>query len=442
MNLLLHLIGLFLFIVLTINILSGGLQYKRILRCPDKEGYYEMSSMTFYLIFIIVTGPLFLGSLSLLKYAVYFITLIALLSKGSIKIVRHPITLVYWIFYAWLAIRGLGTPAPYDAIMLLIKYLLPILSLYLGYAAINNRYDFFYVLKFTMLWVLFYTFFIGGLSAKFYSWLYFSPLAAPFLKYAGFADYLNALFVIPFILAWWTGYKKWYWFAIAMFVSTLLEAVRTGLGGMTIALSLFFLFRYKLKSLPMLLIIACSAIAVVLYVPEVNEKFFGENAGKITSDNIIYDDALSLDNIQTNSRTYMWQLIEDNCYVGHEVFGTGLGNSVAFLKNLNNNNPGMPAIMHNDYLQIMCDTGIIGLSLFIAFLASILFIIGKDVWLTKNQYIKYSGIAAIGSMGGIAFSLGFDNVVSHSMSSLIMPFIFIGIYIKIRKLAINGQISE
>lgn len=442
MVLLLSIIGLILFIGVTIRILSGGFPTKRILRCPDQDGYYEMSSLTFYLIFIIVTGPLFLRSLSLLKYGVYFITLIALLSKGSVKIVQNPITTIFWIFYAWIAVRAIGTPAPYDAIMLLIKYLLPILSLYLGYAAISHRYDFFYILKFTMLWVLFYTFFIGGLSAKLYDWLYFSPLGLQFLRYAGFADYLNALFVIPFILAWWTGYKKWYWFALAMFVSTLLEAVRTGLGGMTIALSLFFLFRYKLKSLPLLFIVACSAIAVVLYVPEVNEKFFGENAGKISADNIIYDDALSLDNIQTNVRTYMWKLIEDNCYVGHEVCGSGLGNSVAFLKDLNSKNTGLPAIMHNDYLQIMCDTGLIGLSLFIAFLASILFIIGRDVWLTKNQYIRYSGIVAIGSMGGIAFSLGFDNVVSHSMSSLIMPFIFIGIYIKIRKLALNGQISE
>lgn len=44
-------------------------------------------------------------------------------------------------------------------------------------------------------------------------------------------------------------------------------------------------------------------------------------------------------------------------------------------------------------------------------------------------------------MSGVAFSMGYDNVVSHSMTSLIIPFIFIGFFMKYSELE-NEYVSE
>ena len=60
---------------------------------------------------------------------------------------------------------------------------------------------------------------------------------------------------------------------------------------------------------------------------------------------------------------------------------------------------------------------------------------GDDPW------IKVSGIMAVSSMAGVAFSMGFDNVVSHSMTSLINPFIFIGFFLKFIDLAKYDSLS-
>ena len=42
----------------------------------------------------------------------------------------------------------------------------------------------------------------------------------------------------------------------------------------------------------------------------------------------------------------------------------------------------------------------------------------------------------------IAFSMYYDNVVSHSMSSLVMPFIFLGFFLKSIDIDAYKQLSE
>jgi O-antigen ligase len=192
----------------------------------------------------------------------------------------------------------------------------------------------------------------------------------------------------------------------------------------------FIFFKYKYRSLPYIAAIAGILLLVVINVPAVNQKFFGSKAGSVTADAIINDNAMSLDEIQTNGREFMWKTVEDKCYNGHELVGSGLGESVGYLRYVRENIIKVPLLLHNDYVQIKCDTGLIGLGLYILFYLSIINSVIRNAWNTENNLIKITGILAIASFVGIAFSMGFDNVVSHSMSSMIIPFIFLGMYFK------------
>lgn len=428
---------------MTKTILAGGyINLRSFVVSYSKGEYYEMDSLMFYLIFTIVTAPIFLlPPFAIAKYSVYFLVLIYLLKTHQIKAPDSWIVRSYWLFYIWLCICALRGSDYMDSIAFLIKYIIPILSLYLGYSALSTKYDIYFLLKIVLIAVIIYTFLIGGLSAKFYSWFYFSPFGDQFLKYAGFADYQTSLFVLPFIMEWMTCNKKWYLAATAMLLSTVLEVVRTGLGGMFIVLSLFYFFKYKLKSLPILGCMVAIIIGVILFVPEVNQKFFGDKAGTISAESIVQEDAMSLDNIQTNGREFMWHCVMSKCYDGHEIIGSGLGSSIQYLKYIRDNIIKVPLLLHNDYVQIMCDTGLVGLGLLILFFLIFIFTVGYNVWYTDSFYVKITGIIAIASMGGVAFSMGFDNVVSHSMTSLIMPFIFTGMYLKTVRLYDNNELS-
>lgn len=443
MSVLLSLIIFIIYVFITRNILTGGYNNIRtfIISDSNKE-FYEMSPLMLYLIFTIVTAPLFLvPPFAIAKYAVYFIVLIYLFVTSKINAPDNWIIRSYWIFYIWLLFSAFRGANYMDSLAFIIKYTIPVLSLYLGYSALQSKYDIYLLVKNVLISVVVYTFLIGGLSAKYYSWFYFSPLGEQFLKYAGFADYLTSLFILPFVMVCLTRNKKWYWVAVAMLLSSVLEVVRTGLGGMFIVISVFTYYKYKYKSLPIIIGIAALLLAVILFVPEVNQKFFGNKAGTITAEAIVQDNAMSLDNIQTNGREFMWTVVMNKCYYGHELIGSGLGSSIQYLKYVRENIIKVPLLLHNDYVQIICDTGLIGLSLLILFFIVLLCSISRRIWNTDVYYVRITGTMAIASSCGIAFSMGFDNVVSHSMTSLVMPFIFIGIYLKTIRLSENDELS-
>ena len=215
-----------------------------------------------------------------------------------------------------------------------------------------------------------------------------------------------------------------------MLLSTVLEAVRTGLGGMMLVFVVATLLRYKAKALPGLVFAGTMFVGIILFVPGMNEKFFGDNAGTITASDIIRGNALSMDNIEKSGREYMWERVKDNCYYGNEVFGGGLGTSGRWVKNYGKATKGLE-MMHNDYLQILCDAGIVGIVLLCVFyLGFILKVFAHVVLRRSTVLVRLTGIMALSSMVGIGFAMYFDNVVSNSMQALVMPFIYWGFFFK------------
>jgi O-antigen ligase len=314
--------------------------------------------------------------------------------------------------------------------MMLVKYSLPMLFLWLGYSGLRNEKDLIIFLKVVNIAACVYCFFIGGQGYKLMPWLYYGPIGGQFLKYAGFADFLTSIFVVPIMLYWLTKEKKYIFCALWMVLSTVLESVRTGMGGMLLVFCTALLLKNKAKAIPGLAVAGAMFLSVVLFVPSVNEKFFGEDAGTVSATDIVQGDAMSMDNIEMSGREYMWERVMDNCYYGNETFGGGLGTSGRFVKNYGEATQGL-VMMHNDYLQILCDTGIVGIVLIILFYLSVVLKVTSNVALRRSStLVKLTGIMALSSLAGIAFSMYFDNVVSNSMQSMVMPYIYIGFFLK------------
>lgn len=400
---------------------------------------YLLSRNMYFVIFTVCTGPIFLSSLSLLKYGLWFAIVLLLLFTGRIRAKFEAITITYIIFFLWLCYTMTYTTAPRDGVMMLIKYSLPMLFLWLGYSAISNEKDLIIFLKVVNITACIYCLFIGGQGCELMPWLYWGPIGGIFLKYAGFADFLTSIFIVPIILYWLTKEKKYIFCALWMILSTVLESVRTGMGGMLLVFAFAMALRYKAKAIPGLLFAGAMFVCIILFVPEMNEKFFGDDAGKVSATDIVQGDALSLDNIEMSGREYMWQRVKDNCYYGNETFGGGLGTSGRFVKDYGIKHNYLQ-MMHNDYLQIICDTGLVGITLFIIFYLSIIFKVTSHVILRHSTpLVKFTGIMALSSMAGIAFCMYFDNVVSNSMQSMVMPYIFLGFFLKALDLEYNEK---
>lgn len=397
----------------------------------SKDEHYLLSQNMYFVIFTVCTAPIFLYTFSLLKYGLWFVTLLVLLFVGKVRIKFEFMTVMYSIFFLWLCYTMTYTTVPRDGAMMLIKYALPMLFLWLGYSGLRNEKDLIIFLKVVNIAACIYCGFMGGFAATFIPPLYIFSMGI-FSTYAPFADFLTAVFIVPILLYWLTKEKKYIFCALWMVLSTVLQAVRTGMGGMLLVFVIALLLKDKVKSLPGLAVAGAMFLGVVLFVPSVNEKFFGEDAGKVSATDIVQGDAMSMDNIEMSGREYIWERTKEACYYGHEMLGSGLGASGNFIKYSMSDKPGqVGGKLHNDHLELLCDTGIVGVVLIALFYLSVILKVTSNVALRRSSsLVKLTGIMAFPSLAGIAFCMYFDNVVSNSMQSMVMPYIYLGFFLK------------
>lgn len=396
----------------------------------NEEEYYLLSRNMYFVIFTVCTAPIFLGSLSLLKYALWVVVLLFLLFSNRLRIQMDASMVAYLVFFIWLCFSMTYTPVPVDGFMMLVKYGLPLLFLYLGYSSLNNEKDLVIFLKVINVAACIYIIFIGGIGQRVFTWFYYRVGFQVFGMYAAFANFTTSVFIVPIILYWLTKDKKYIYCALWMLASTVLLSVRTGLGGMMLVFAFAMFLRFKSRSLPGLIFAAIVFVGVLLYVPSVNEKFFGEDS-EVTATDIVQGDALSMDNMNTNGRSDTWDLILDRFYENHKVKGSGLGVAIRYLKNKWRFEEAGAGLIHNDYVQLLAETGIIGVGLLVLFYVLVIIKVINYVVMKRSGYmIGLTGIMALSSMAGIAFSMYFDNVVSLSMQAMVMPYIYLGFFLK------------
>lgn len=402
----------------------------------DPDVTISVNFELWFLVYSIITAMVFLGPLSLVKYGYWIVFLLFLLSTGRLQTKSNAIVKSYMIFIAWATISALlYSSVKFQAIMMLIKYLLPLLYLWLGYTAIRDEDDLLYFMKTVAIGMCVYALIIGGFSAKFlgpfYAFLNFKS-GGLFISYASLADYFSGLIVIPIALYIITGNNKWIYATLWVVLSTILETVRTGLGGIFLASSLFLFTIYQAKAVPWITGLCAAAVIVVFTVPSFRDKMFKDE--NMTMSEFKVSDA-NFKNIQSNAREYLWEVSLSKFYSPHKVTGAGLGESVEYMKNFST-----LKLIHSDYVQILCDLGLIGIVLFGLFVVTTLFSIISTAWSSETPYVlKLLGGMALGSCGGTFFSMAFDNVVAYAQQSFVLPFVLIGIYLKVKDLYEEGK---
>ena len=404
--------------------------FRRLRRKRGGEPYLLSQNM-YFTIFTVCTAPIFLGSLSLFKYALWFLLILYLIFAGKIKMRLEVMTVAYLVFFLWLCYTMTYTTVPTDGMMMLIKYSLPMLFLWLGYSSLRSKTDLIVLLRVVNFVGCVWCLVMGGFAEKFIPPLYVF-LMGICSTYAGFADFLTSIFIVPILLYWLTKDKKYIYCALWMILSTVLQSVRTGMGGMLLVFAFAILLKDRWKAVPGLLIAGAVFVGTILFVPDVNKKFFGDKGGSVTAMEVATGEALAMDKIEMSGREYMWERTKEACYKGHENFGSGLGTSGYFIKYNDSELEGqVGGKLHNDYLELLCDTGNVGIALLILFyLTVILKVLGNVVLRRSSSLVKVTGIMALPSLAGIAFCMYFDNVVSNSMQSMVMPYIYLGFFLK------------
>lgn len=231
------------------------------------------------------------------------------------------------------------------------------------------------------------------------------------------------------------------WYALVFSIPCFAHVLRSSIMGTIIALSIFSLFKYKLKALPVIVCILVFFIICVFFIPQVHNKMFG---GQNVAIEQVVERGISQNDIASNGRFNVWNIFMRQLYSGKELKGSGTGASQnKFYTGSSQDGYGTIKVMHSDYIQILCDNGQIGLTLFIFTYLSLIIHCFKEF---NNKYnnntTKLLALTAGSSMAGIAFTFYSENIINYSMAVLTFPYGFYAMMLGLKKAHQNSTLSS
>lgn len=409
-----------------------------LVKVPWYEGWkYECNQPLSFLIYSILTAMLFLGPLSLVKYGVWIVILLLMMYRGAFRYRFNMVLGAYTLFVLWNLYTMTYTPYPEQGWMMILKFCLPYLYFWLGYNAIQFEDDFYVFLEKTCWICCVYALFLGGIISNTLpsiKALFTYGSGGLFISYASLADFFAILFSVFFIMYFVTKSKKYLWMASWVFLSTIVDSVRTGIGASVLGLAFFYMIYKKGKSIPYIGLTVILFIISIFAVPDVREKMFGANSSQVTVG------TASMDQVEMNGRNFMWERIMNHAYYGHEMTGSGCGAALGWLKEQADKDHGL-RLIHSDWVQMLSETGLVGLGLFIFFAIVMIIVVLSETWKFKDYLsITFAGALTVASFVACFFAMGFDNVITYAQQSYVIPFIFLGIFYKFKDL--NNDFSS
>ncbi|GHT75449.1 hypothetical protein AGMMS50262_10780 [Bacteroidia bacterium] len=378
-----------------------------------KRSMFPVTGTQRFLLLVLFTGLFSLGSLMANRMLFNIIVCLIAFFVDKNKPVLNGIFFIYTLFIFWLIYEIVVSPVKGYGFRVFLKYLYPFL-VFIVAAKVTTTSLFVYkavkvVFEVGLLGVLYLLVlsripFINGIVGAVIFW------------YPGILDFL--VLPICIALAYYTLLKKKKYIAyIALFVViNIIMVNRTGILAASVAIILFSIIRYKIKSLPYVAVGAAILLVAILYVPSVRQKMFKKS---LTTEEIIENrETLTTDDIDSSGRFAMWEWSMDRFYKGHEWTGSGLGVLQERFYSLNH--PfGNIRIVHNDYVQLLCDTGLVGIFLYLSIFLFIFIHCIILAWNKRNPFvIRFLAMIAGPSTIAMGVASYTDNVVNYSLLTL------------------------
>lgn len=390
----------------------------------DRRFQIQCTGNELFLILTFATGAI--GLLTVLSLRLAFLELFCIIalvhSKRKISL-SFPLTL-YIVFLLWLLIGMIYAPSVEYSIRMILKYIYPFILALLTYSVVRNHNVF---LKSCLLARKVATLSIIIFTVPFLSYLFMGV----FWNRAAMATHYITICIFSLGMYFTFRNIKDLYYALIFALPCLIWVFRTDIMGTGIAFSSFFLIKYKLKALPIIIATAVLSVCSLFYIPSVKAKMFFE------PDKVTLTDYLSgnvdENNFNTNGRKLTWQDCIDNIYTHNELTGAGTGRvQYQFYEVYTGWKRG--GQLHNDFLVLLCDNGIIGVILYalttFAIFTHCLLIYNRK---KSNAFVKLCSITAGASILGVTATMYSDNTISYSMATLAYPWGFYGMALGLSK---------
>lgn len=352
-----------------------------------------------------------------------FMVWIIIRNIGEIKL-TFPLV-IYLIYLLWLIIGLTYSSAPSYGFRVFLKYTYP-LTIAVA-ASIIVRYK--------------EVFFKSAIYARRLALVSFLITFIPFIEdfFAGIICYGTArainfiamgMFSMALLIHNKAEKKRNVFYVLVFVIPCILWVFRTSIYGTFLAFASFFIIKDHVKAIPKILLLGIAGLAIILGIPSVREKMFKEEANVDT-----YEDVRNIrrTDIRDNNRETMWTDVSNKLYKPHKVKGSGTGSTQHFFYEVYKGGR-IGGQVHNDFLQILADNGLIGLILYLSTTFSIFlhcFIMYRT---TKDTSVKICVLTAGASIIGVTSTMFSDNTVSYSMATLAFPWGFYGMALGLNRM--------
>lgn len=353
-------------------------------------------------------SPIGLGSINLsgVRWGVMLLGCGVLLFRSERRL---PALLVPYFAFLVVAVAGMAwTPARFEGLKNVLQLTAPALIALVGMQAVRSRAD---------LAPLRHAYWIGlvlGVVAMF-GLAFGAPLAGitppagSGLYHRGFTMWLLPAYALA-LAAWRVRGGAWLLMAGVIFLTALVTLARTSIGAMLLMGGVALLVRpARLRPVPLLLLVIATAGALQ-YGPLRARLFadpragFGDQLVSITGEG--EDARVSVAGLNMTGRGLFWYRTFDHARE-RPILGHGSGAAIHYLRD----ELGLTAAHHphNDYLRVLHDQGIVGLSLVLAFGASVLVAMRRRWHRGRSPEARELALAALLSMVAYLAVAVFDN---------------------------------
>ena len=391
--------------------MTNPLNRNQVMWLDGPERFWVLTFAT-GLIALSAPGGLDLMAIRLLILEIFFIIGLFIIDK---KPIWNTTSILYVVFIIWLLIGLFYTSAPDYGIRVILKYIYPLLVMLFASAAVKDGEVFLKAGQWART--------VALISLAFS----FIPLIGrlnPGVFWYGTARAINYISICIFSLSlfYFTDEKrKNLLYSLLFLAPCFIWVFRTSIMGSLIAIMTFFFFKYRVKSLPFIVGILVIGIVAVFSIPNLKEKMFNDTNVTIEQ---FQEGKITKEDINSNARFAMWEHLESKFYDNHKLTGSGTGSVQNYM--YSNFIFGGLKVPHSDFVQMMCDNGLIALILYLVMALSAilhsLFIYDR----CNSGILKLCAITAGSSLAGVLVTLYSDNVVNYSMATLSMPFGFYG----------------
>ena len=426
-------INTILFLVLTAALFLFLFSYSARIRDPlNSNRFMLLEGPEMFFILLFATGTLSLsstigghGSDGINLQAIRLFSLeIALFLSLFVCSERPKMSLGIYLYIAyivWICITLIYCPSIEYGVRYILKYLYPLIIMIAASAIVRDEK----VVLSACIWARR----VAVISVFFSFSPFLNRLKIVFDNTFWYATALTINYVTISVISFGFYYfygkdKKDLLLGILFVLPCILMVHRTGILAIFGAIAIFMFLKHKWISLPYIIAVAAIGLVIVFYVPSVHEKMFWKDTNReLTIQDLRYGN-ITTDDIRYNGRKALWKMLSKEFYRGHEMTGSGIGSCQKFLYEY----PGTIKQPHNDYVQLLCDTGRIGAFLYIITgLAIILHCIVISFLWYIPRHVKCCAMIAASALAGNYLAMYSDNIVTYTMATTSYPFALYGI---------------